>query len=133
MKPGDSFLSGSSLAATVLGLLAALIVLALLTGRRLPLISSDRAGLVALAVIGFLMCTLDGINQVVGRVGWVHPVTLIGSVLGALILLVVVAALAGIKLPLVASARQAVIAVAAMGLAKWVLAVATRLLVSKVA
>jgi len=49
-----------TIVATLLGLVAAAIVWATLSGTPLPLLGSDRAALIALVVIGFAMCVTSG-------------------------------------------------------------------------
>jgi hypothetical protein len=64
------------------------------------------------------MCTLGGIGTVQGTHGWMHPVTIIGSILGVAALLVVALPLFGIHVPLVADTRSAVLALAIIMLVK---------------
>ena len=104
-----------------------LLVLAVLTGRKVPLISGDRAAFIALAVIGFGMCSI-GMGKIATGLGWTHPITIVGIVLGTLIILFVIAMLAGWQVPFIADYRAAFITVAVIGLVKWALAWASRLL-----
>ena len=61
--------------------------------------------------------------------GWTHPVTIVGVSLGALLMLLVIAILAGWQVPFIADYRAAFITVAVIGLVKWALAWAGRLFV----
>ncbi len=70
---------------------------------------SEKTLLVVGTVVGMAMCT-GGIGQVAARGEWAHPLAILGYVLGALILVVVGAALLGIDLPLIDSPRAALIA-----------------------
>ncbi len=70
---------------------------------------SEKTLLVVGTFVGMAMCT-GGIGQVAARGEWAHPLAILGYVLGALILVVVGAALFGINLPLIDSPRAALIA-----------------------
>jgi hypothetical protein len=74
--------------------------------------------LLALGLIGIAMCTLSGIGPTQSALGWTHPVTIIGSILGVLALLMVVLPLLGVQLPLIADTRSAVLALAVIMLVK---------------
>ncbi len=102
----------------VLGLLAAGLVFMVLTGRDVPLVGNGAGALLALGVIGMAMCTLSGIGSVQSTLGWTHPLTIIGSILGVLALLVVALPLLGVQLPLIADTRSAVLALAVIMLVK---------------
>jgi hypothetical protein len=96
----------------LLGGVITVIGYAAFTGRQLPLVSSPRVALVILLVVGMAMCTLGGINQVSNSGRWTSPLAILGYLLGAAILAVITAGLAGWKLPLIAGANQAVQAAA---------------------
>jgi hypothetical protein len=102
----------------ILGLLAAGLVFLVLTGRDVPVVGNGAGALLALGVIGFAMCTLGGIGPTQSALGWTHPLTIIGSVLGGLALLVVALPLFGVQLPLIADTRSAVLALAVIILIK---------------
>ncbi len=93
-----------------LGVLIAGIVFATLTGRNLPLIGSPRSSLVAILIIGLAMCA-PGIVQVAASGRWASPLAILGYVLGGLILMIILSAFAGWKLPMVYGDTQAVTAV----------------------
>lgn len=93
-----------------LGIVVAIIVFATIGGKSLPLINSPKAGLIALLVVGMAMCT-GGIGQVGASGKWTSPLAIIGILLGILILVIIIAALTGLKLPLIAGQVQAVTAV----------------------
>ena len=97
----------------ITGLLAAYFL-----GLKLPVITSDRAAFLAAAGLGFLMCML-GMGKVVTGLGWTHPISIVGSAIGALILVLVLIVLAGWRLPFLAGDRAGLIAVVALGLVKW--------------
>jgi hypothetical protein len=94
----------------ILGIVVAVIVFAALNGKPLPLISTPRASLSALLVVGMAMC-MGGIGQVAASGRWVSPLAIVGYLLGAAILVIIISAFAGWKLPLIATQTQAVAAV----------------------
>lgn len=102
----------------VLGALAAGLVFMVLTGRDVPIVGNGAGALLALGIIGIVMCTLSGIGSVQGTLGWTHPLTIAGSILGVAALLVVVLPLFGMRLPLIADTRSAVLALAVIMLIK---------------
>ena len=110
--------SANGIITLVLGLLAAGLVFMILTGRDVPIVGNGAGALVALGLIGIAMCTLSGIGSVQGTLGWTHPLTIIGSILGVLALLVVVLPLLGVRLPLIADTRSAVPVLAVIMLVK---------------
>ncbi len=73
------------LIANGLGVLAALVLLAVLTNASL-LPGGDATALTALLLIGVGMCAVGGISRAPATLGWTHPVTLSGAVLGVAIL-----------------------------------------------
>jgi hypothetical protein len=104
--------------AAVIGLLAALFVLAVLGGVALPLVTSDKIAVLVLGIVGLVMCTLAGSGPTIASKGWSNPFTIVGTVLGILILLIVLGVLLGVQLPLLADDRDAFLAVAGIGLLK---------------
>lgn len=102
----------------VLGLLAAGLVFMVLTGRDVPIVGSGAGALLALGIIGITMCAMGGIGPTQSALGWTHPLTIIGSILGVLALLIVALPLLGVQLPLIADTRSAVLALAVIMLVK---------------
>lgn len=127
MKAAEMSLTGNTLTSGVLGVLAALLVLATLAGKKIPFISSDKAALIVLVVVGMAMCS-RGIGRVAAQGEWGHPLTILGYLVGVLILVIAVALLAGIPLPLISTMRQAVLAVALLSAVKLVFSTLHRLL-----
>jgi hypothetical protein len=95
MQPNASTFTGNAFAANLLGILAALMVVALLANVRLPLLGSDRAAFISLVVVGMAMCAVGGIGRAQSTLGWTDPVTLVGIVIGSLALVLIAAVLAG--------------------------------------
>lgn len=100
----------------LLGLAAAALVFLTLTGR--PPIADERGALLALGALGFVMCSVGGIGKVQATLGWTHPITLAGMVLGVAALLIVALPLINVKLPVLATDRSAFIALAVVMLVK---------------
>lgn len=78
---------------------------------------SGNVALVAVTLVGMAVCSV-GIGRVAAQGAWLHPLSMLAYVIGALILAVVVAALMGRPLPLVDSTRAAIIAVVVLAVAK---------------
>jgi hypothetical protein len=83
-------------------------------------IFSERGLLIVVTVIGMAMCTM-GIGQVAARGEWAHPLAIVAYVIGLLILIIAVAVVFNIPLPLIDSARAALIAIVVLAIAKIVL------------
>lgn len=112
----------------ILGLLAAGVIFLTLKGTTLPLLSNPKVSLVVLVVLGMAICTQGGIGRVAATGQWSHPLSLVGYLLGGLILLITVAVMVGWKLPYIQNDQQAVIAVAVLAGLKVVNAVTHHLL-----
>ncbi len=78
---------------------------------------SEKTLLIVATFVGMAMCT-GGIGQVAARGEWAHPLAILGYVLGAMILVIVGAALFGINLPLIDSPRAALIAMIVLVIVK---------------
>ena len=98
----------------ILALLAAVVVFIGATGRRVPLLSSVRADIILLVIIGMTMCTQGGIGRVAATGQWSHPLSIVGYILGGLILLITLAVFVGWKLPYIQTDQQALIAIAVL-------------------
>ncbi|HWI64250.1 MAG TPA: hypothetical protein VNT75_20620 [Symbiobacteriaceae bacterium] len=96
----------NTLALILFGLLSATVSYAGITGTKLPLITSPRAALIALLVVGMAMC---GPGMRVGTYKWTHPTMIAGSLIGAVMLIVALAGIFGLKLPYVTGPRDALI------------------------
>ena len=111
MKENTMNITSNFLFPTVLVLLCAGIVFFTLTGKRLPLITTPRAALIALVVVGMIACS-GGIGQVSLSGRWGSPLAILGYLLGAAIGFVAISAFAGWRLLLITGETQAVAAVA---------------------
>jgi len=105
--------------------IAAVIIFAALKGISLPWIASPRASLVALLVVGLTMCVLGGLGQIGSNGRWDTPLALIGILLGCVILIIIIAALAGWKLPLISGEVQAITSLAFLLGVKFILGTAS--------
>lgn len=114
--------------ALVLGISAALLVFFVLTGRQVPIVGNGGGALLALGIIGMAMCALGGIGPVQATLGWNHPLTMVGIILGIAALLIVILPLIGVRLPMIADARSAVLALAVIMAVKVVLTGVSRLI-----
>lgn len=83
----------------------------------MTLLFSEKGILIAVTLIGMAMCSA-GIGQVAARGEWLHPLSILGYLLGMLVLVIVGAVLFGIKLPLIDSARMALYTVIALAILK---------------
>lgn len=129
MKTNTLATSGSSsVAPIVLGILAVLLIVAVLSGKQIPLISNDRLAIVALAVVGMAICSQAGIGRVSATGAWAHPLSILGYLLGAAILVIAGAALFDRLVPPLTSYRQAFMAVTAIAALKVVISFIHRLL-----
>jgi hypothetical protein len=127
MKANTISTGATNLAVIALGILAALLAFAFLTGRKLPLLASDRAALLAFVVIGMLMCAPGGIGRVAANGAWLHPFSIVGYLLGAAIIAIGVAAVFGKNIPPLTSYHQSFIVVTAIAVVKLVLTTIHRL------
>jgi hypothetical protein len=129
---------GTFLAGTLLVVLALAIAVLAAAGRDLPWIGGGRGALIAVAVLGMAGCAIGGISQA-PAIGWAHPVTVVGIVLGVVALAVIAAGLFGwdgVLQPIAGlvpgpsadgasqPTRTAVIALAGIIAIKWLVAVA---------
>lgn len=110
--------------------LAAVVTFIGVTGKRVPLLSSVRVDIVLLVLIGMAICTQGGIGRVAATGEWTHPLSIIGYLVGGLILLITLAVFVGWKLPFIANDRQALLAIAILAGLKVVNAV-THYLISQ--
>ncbi|MBL0347980.1 hypothetical protein [Candidatus Villigracilis affinis] len=92
-----------------LALLAAAIVFIGVTGKKVPLLSNIRVDIILLVIIGMTICTQGGIGRVAATGQWTHPLSIIGYILGGLILLITLAVFVGWKLPFIANDQQALL------------------------
>src|ERR1041385_9236689 len=95
-----------------LALLAGIVLFIGATGKKIPVLSNPRMDIILLVVIGMMICTQGGIGRVAATGQWTHPLSIIGYVLGGLILLITLAVFVGWYLPYLQTDQQALIAIA---------------------
>lgn len=96
----------------VLAVLAAAVVFIGATGKKVPLLSNVRVDIVLLVLLGMAICTQAGIGRIAATGQWSHPLSIVGYILGATILLVATSVFVGWKLPWIGNEQQALIAIA---------------------
>jgi hypothetical protein len=79
-----------------------------------------------LLVIGMAMCGISGISRVSTAGAWTHPLAIIAYILGALILVVAVAGILGIRLPIIPNSHAAIVVVVILTAAKLVVGIVHR-------
>ena len=97
-----------------LALLAAAVVFIGVTGKKVPLLSNIRVDIILLVLIGMTICTQGGIGRIAATGEWSHPLSILGYILGGLILLITLAVFAGWKLPYIQNDQQALLAIAVL-------------------
>jgi hypothetical protein len=121
------------MAAIGLGAIAAIIVGAALANASLPWLGSGRGPFIALVIVGLVLCGV-GMGPFGYRMGWAHPLTIAGILLGITALVVIVAGFAnwtailqpianiapGSSSPL-APERTAIIGLGAVMAVKWLI------------
>jgi hypothetical protein len=115
---------------TIIGLaiLFAAVTFIGVTGKKVPLLSNVRADIILLVIIGMTICSQGGIGRVAATGKWTHPLSILGYILGGLILFITLAVFVGWKLPFIASDQQALLAIAILAGLKVVNAVTHYLL-----
>ena len=111
-----------------LALLAVAVVYIGMTGKRVPLLSNIRVDIILLVIIGMAICTQGGIGRIAATGEWSHPLSILGYILGGLILLITLAVFAGWKLPYIQSDQQALLVIAILAGLKVINAVSHYLL-----
>lgn len=102
-------------------ILVALFIFAVLTGKKVPLISGDKAAFIILFILGFSMSVLAGIRDGENFQQMIPLVMISLMVLGALAVLLFIVTLIGIKIPLISGYRKAFMVMATIIASKWVI------------
>jgi hypothetical protein len=68
--------------------------------------------IILLVIIGMTICAQGGIGRVAATGQWSHPLSIIGYILGSLILLIALSVFVGWKLPFIANDQQALLTIA---------------------
>ena len=102
-------------------ILVALFVFAVLTDKKVPLVSGDKVAFIILFILGFSMSALAGIRDAENFQQMIPLVMISLMVLGALAVLLFIMTLIGIKVPLISGYRKAFIAMTTIIASKWVI------------
>lgn len=86
---------------------------------RIPFIKSDRVAFGIVFVAGIGLCSMGGINQAVIR-GWLHPISILGYILGTLATLLGLSVLFRIRIGPIQNDRAALITLVGIIVAKFV-------------
>ena len=113
-----------------LALLAGAIVFIGFTGKKIPVLANSRVDIILLVLIGIAICQQGGIGRVAATGQWSHPLSIVGYILGGLILFVALAVFTGWKLPFIQNDQQALLAIAILAGLKVIDAVVHFLMVS---
>jgi len=113
-----------------LALLFAVVTFIGLTGKKIPLLSNVHVDIILLVIIGMTICSQGGIGRIAATGQWTHPLSIVGYILGGLILIITLSIFVGWKLPFIANDQQALLAIAILASLKVVNAV-THYLLSK--
>jgi len=111
-----------------LALLADAVVFIGVTSKKVHLLSNVLIDIILLVVIGMTICTQGGIGRIAATGEWSHPLSILGYILGGLILLITLAVFVGWKLPYIQNDQQALLAIAILAGLKVVNAVTHYLL-----
>lgn len=82
------------------------------TGKKVPLFSNIRVDIILLVLIGMAICAQGGIGRVAATGEWSHPLSIVGYLLGGVILLIALVVFVGWKFPFIANDQQALLAIA---------------------
>jgi hypothetical protein len=95
----------------VLMVLAAGVFITGISNWKIPLLSNVRVDIILLVVLGMAICAQGGIGRVAAAQQWLHLQSILGYLLGGLILLITLAVFVGWKLPLIQTDQQALIVI----------------------
>lgn len=114
----------------VLAVLSAVIVFIALRGTAIPLFSNLKISLVIFLLFGMAMCT-QGIGRVATAGQWTHPLSIVGYLLGALMLVLSLNVFFNLRMPLISTPQQAFLGIAILLVAKLVNSLVHYLLLGK--
>ena len=97
----------------LLALLIVAVVFIATTGKKVPALSNTRVAMGVILVLGMATCS-SGIGRVAAIQQWTHPLTILGYLLGVLILVIGLGIVFGWKLPYIRSDAQAILIVAVL-------------------
>jgi hypothetical protein len=107
----------------VLALLGIAVMYLGLSGTQIMLFSNLLVDIILVGIIGMAICAMGGIGRVAARKEWSHPLSIIGYILGALILVIGFGVFLRWNLPFITSDRAALTAIGLLAAGKVVLSV----------
>ncbi len=81
MKTNEMTMMGNTFTTVILGVLAVLLVGLTLYGKKIPFVTSEKAALFWLVMLGMAMCT-RGIGRVSATGQWAHPLAILAYIIG---------------------------------------------------
>ncbi len=121
MKTNTLSTGGVNPVVVLLGIVAVALTVLVLTGRKVPVLTTDRTALIGLVVISMAICALAGIGPMSAARAWMHPLSIVGYLLGAVIIVIGIAAVIGKQIPLLTGYHQAFIVVVGISVLKIIL------------
>lgn len=99
---------------TIVGLALLFVVITFIgvTGKKVLMLSNIRVDIILLVIIGMTICSQGGIGRIAATGQWTHPLSIIGYLLGGLILIITMSVFTGWKIPYIANDQQALLAIA---------------------
>jgi hypothetical protein len=98
----------------VLALLAVVVIYVTIKDMSLPLLSNLKMNLAILLILGMIVCAQGGIGRIAANGEWSHPLSILGYLLGASILILSAVVFFNISLPFLTSQQQAFLIIAVL-------------------
>jgi hypothetical protein len=111
----------SALGIQLLGILLVICAVAFILGVKLPFITSYRVATIILLVAGLVVCSIGGLGRVSAANAWFHPISILGYLVGVLILIIAGASLIGKQLPMINGERASFMAFTGLIILKMIL------------
>jgi hypothetical protein len=121
MKANGTSVNWLSLASYSVGILAFVLIFLVLTGKKIPLIGDQKGAFITIWMIGFSMSILAGFRDYPdGKFTMPGPLMGFLMVLGFAAVALLLIMLFGLKIPFIASYREALIILSFIMITKWV-------------
>jgi|LSQX01.2.fsa_nt_gb peptidoglycan/LPS O-acetylase OafA/YrhL len=108
------------ISASILGVLAIIVFLANINGKKLFFITDDRMSFITIGVIGLAMCGF-GITRNLSGINWISPFNFIAYILGGLAVLIGYMILTGKDVLFIKDYKTASVVLMCIIIAKWVM------------
>ena len=105
----------------IFGILIGLLVVGNQLGMDLPIVQNDRTSLIVLGFLGMALCS-QGIGRIAEDHRWGHPISLLGMLIGAVILILWGGRILNYDLPYAAADAQAILTLGILMGVKFILA-----------